>query len=54
MRIYSISLNLLFTQLVQVEGKDYCRGVDEDFLKWISETIKELIIQLSKSQKSGS
>lgn len=47
--IDAILLKPLFTQLVQVSQKDYCRGVDEGCLKWISEGIQELIIQFYES-----
>lgn len=49
MSIDSISLEPLFTPLVQVSWKDYCRGVDEGCLKLISERMWELIIQFYES-----
>lgn len=50
MSIDSISLKPLFTPLVQVSWKDYCRGVDEGCLKLISERMRELIIQFYESR----
>lgn len=48
-----ISLKPLFTPLVQVSGKDYCRGVDEGCLKRNSERIQELIIRFYESQNQA-